>query len=1207
MTYPLWGNEESAVAIAGKIADDGCAVVDIVGAEGAPTDRLARDVAARLVHDGHDIIVIEAGNAAALDETPACDAVFLLSAHDADTLAIGRVLRRVLDATSVIFARTGDADDARFSGLQRIGNRMGEFARLEVAAPTVDAIAESLSVERSAAEALYRAAGGADDALVDLLDDLNETSGPTDLAGFLSGLASDAAPSAGLGSVQKQVLELVAVTRGPLSVDVIARASGLDGRDILDAVDQLSSAELVADDADGLALGRSTAARNFARTLSASRVAAAHRTLADDASAPDRAWHYAQAGSAQAAFDLYAEQTGSSSVDAALDMLEAGATTDARTHGRLLLSRAISLRFAGHSDQALDDLNEAVGLLTGAERIDALGFLATVLDDQQLPQQADVAVARAEWEAARQGFLDKLGSLLSLRARLASRLGFAAEADHALDTADGLVAEHGSDRQRRNLRTNRAWIAFDRGEAARAEQLFSELIESESDASTEVDARAWHARALAARGWADAAAAEIAAVRVQADDPDTTGSQFLAAIADHELAMRTGRYEDALAATEVELGYITLFLPAWENGVWYRRADALRALGRHDEALTAVRQSRDTTPPGADGRRWLLRTKVLERRIQFALDGRWHQREAEDLTDVLLSAGWYTAAVELLVARAVAQKDADLSSMGALLAMGLGDPTTAAAAIDAGGSWNDALDVAVAVQGLADRVSDESWKSLPGISDALAVSVDAEDAAPDWHSGLQDWLTESGFGTERVSPAQRNQRSLVRRTKEPRRWATSVLAAGVAAATAVVVLIALGAFDRTPDTTMPAPEATEQTNETPAESEPTTTTSLWPWEIKCEAPETLAGSFAYLGGNTRSGIVDDAGLADASCYFEQMSTADPISSAPAVLGSNVYVGGEDGSLHILDMVTGDQTSLPMSGEVTAPIVTAEVALGGVQSDNKTLFIYVADRRGRVVAFNRDTTEFERLELGTDITAAPLVTEHGVVIQTVEGRLFSMNFDLTGVPQWEMTFPNEEVAPRFSVTAVEKDGLMYAASDDGRVFAIDVETGAHQCTYDAQTTITAGPAIAEDRVFIPAGRSVRVLEFGECDAPVEGVVQVQLGNVTARTTPVVVGDTMFIASNRLFIALELDPEPGTTGELWSYDTGAAIASSPIYSDGVFYFGSNDGYVYAVRDHGDSKEELWKYNTGARVQTSVAVIDGAVVATNAAGDIIVIGNG
>ncbi|HKE42674.1 MAG TPA: PQQ-binding-like beta-propeller repeat protein, partial [Casimicrobiaceae bacterium] len=55
--------------------------------------------------------------------------------------------------------------------------------------------------------------------------------------------------------------------------------------------------------------------------------------------------------------------------------------------------------------------------------------------------------------------------------------------------------------------------------------------------------------------------------------------------------------------------------------------------------------------------------------------------------------------------------------------------------------------------------------------------------------------------------------------------------------------------------------------------------------------------------------------------------------------------------------------------------------------------------------------------------------------------------------------------------------------------------------------------------------------------------------------------------------------------WSFPTGDRIVSSPVYKDGVIYFGSDDGNVYAV-DAVDG-HQVWKQKTGGPVSSTPAV--------------------
>ena len=62
------------------------------------------------------------------------------------------------------------------------------------------------------------------------------------------------------------------------------------------------------------------------------------------------------------------------------------------------------------------------------------------------------------------------------------------------------------------------------------------------------------------------------------------------------------------------------------------------------------------------------------------------------------------------------------------------------------------------------------------------------------------------------------------------------------------------------------------------------------------------------------------------------------------------------------------------------------------------------------------------------------------------------------------------------------------------------------------------------------------------------------------------------------------------EYWKFKTGAEVWSSPAISGGVVYFGSNDGYLYALDSQ--SGQEKWKVKTGGWVRSSPAISEGVV---------------
>jgi outer membrane protein assembly factor BamB len=62
--------------------------------------------------------------------------------------------------------------------------------------------------------------------------------------------------------------------------------------------------------------------------------------------------------------------------------------------------------------------------------------------------------------------------------------------------------------------------------------------------------------------------------------------------------------------------------------------------------------------------------------------------------------------------------------------------------------------------------------------------------------------------------------------------------------------------------------------------------------------------------------------------------------------------------------------------------------------------------------------------------------------------------------------------------------------------------------------------------------------------------------------------------------------GTGAKLWSFTTGIGVLSSPAVANGVVYVGSQNGTVYALNASTGAK--LWSFPTGGGVTSSPAVV-------------------
>lgn len=140
------------------------------------------------------------------------------------------------------------------------------------------------------------------------------------------------------------------------------------------------------------------------------------------------------------------------------------------------------------------------------------------------------------------------------------------------------------------------------------------------------------------------------------------------------------------------------------------------------------------------------------------------------------------------------------------------------------------------------------------------------------------------------------------------------------------------------------------------------------------------------------------------------------------------------------------------------------------------------------------------------------------------------------------FPPEE-----SSSPIMAEGILYAGSDAGMVYAIELATGSVKWTFDADYPIEGTPAVGKDRV-------------------------------------------CFGSANGIFRCLDIV----TGGEAWHFQAKSGIYSSPLIRDGRVWFTSSDDRLYALSL--DKGEKTWVYTRGTyqtvapRVPGSSAFFEG-----------------
>jgi outer membrane protein assembly factor BamB len=266
------------------------------------------------------------------------------------------------------------------------------------------------------------------------------------------------------------------------------------------------------------------------------------------------------------------------------------------------------------------------------------------------------------------------------------------------------------------------------------------------------------------------------------------------------------------------------------------------------------------------------------------------------------------------------------------------------------------------------------------------------------------------------------------------------------------------------------------------------------------------------------------------------------SGSPTISDGLLYLTTTGKSLHVLDAETGlERWHAAFSFSVTEPAVAGQTVYVGADGliqafdKNNGLLRWIFDVKGTastspVVSLGRVyvlVTETGQSEIRVEedqadsstTEEAPQADERsdagGGGAFAKATRLFALDTE-AGTLRWEYAIPSDS-APTSSMALV--DGILYAGSGRGWVYALDPNTGLQIWGYQTNGAVIASPVIAGGQVFIGSyGGGFHVLD-------------------------------------------------AKTGEVkWIHEAGAPVASSAAVLDGVVYFGSDAGSLIAIGGSG-----------------------------------------
>jgi outer membrane protein assembly factor BamB len=344
------------------------------------------------------------------------------------------------------------------------------------------------------------------------------------------------------------------------------------------------------------------------------------------------------------------------------------------------------------------------------------------------------------------------------------------------------------------------------------------------------------------------------------------------------------------------------------------------------------------------------------------------------------------------------------------------------------------------------------------------------------------------------------------------------------------------------------------------------------------------------GNLGRTNTYDEEGVPVFHRVKWKFKTGSLNTSTPCVTGGVVYFGSSDGKLYAVDVKTGKelwrfQTEYSIWSD---PCVADGVVYIG--SGDKSL--YAVDLKGG--------KELWRFKTGNSISSDPCVWEGVVYFGSDDKNLYAVNAK-TGKEVWRFKTEHAvKTSPSFW------EGVIYFEGDDNIIYAVDAKTGKEvwRVTEEKEIWTSQTPSVIDGMVYFRGGDDTlygvdaktgeEVLKFRwkscigswclsdgvvyfcgnkgpfECvDCDTLYAVDITSG-LELWQTSCWVNSYLCVVDGVVYVMDKYDLcaiDTHTGKELWRFETklssdGGAQFSSPCVVDGVVYFGSPDGYVYAV---------------------------------------------
>lgn len=345
-----------------------------------------------------------------------------------------------------------------------------------------------------------------------------------------------------------------------------------------------------------------------------------------------------------------------------------------------------------------------------------------------------------------------------------------------------------------------------------------------------------------------------------------------------------------------------------------------------------------------------------------------------------------------------------------------------------------------------------------------------------------------------------------------------------------------------------------------------------------------------------SGSAEPSGILPQGTLKWIFSTGGPIHSSPAVADGTVYFGSQDYKFYALDAGTGAKR---WEYETGSWVESSPAITNGV--------VYFGSNDGRLYALDAHSGE-KLWDFKTEypIMSSPAVADGIVYFGSDDYYLYALDA-VKGTKLWSYNTKSPAMS-----SPVVSNGIVYIGSGGGYCYTLNALNGQRRLRFNSHYGVYSSPAVSDGTIYFSTdngllyaieGNARTWLQEHETKSywiqlwamglpgvpkppPQSGFLwSLGLGRAAA-SSPVVIGNTLYIGSDKKLLAVDLQSRQ----KRWEFVTEGAIESSPAVAGSTIFVGSEDGRLYAV--DAATGEKLWDFLTEEKITSSPAVANGIV---------------